>query len=78
MDDTKIEKVCNGKTPTNVTEICKFLGFTGYYHYFIKDYLKIAQPLLQLTHLTNPWSWKQEEQTTFETLQKAMIDKPVL
>jgi hypothetical protein len=78
MDDTKVEKVCNWRTPTNVTEICKFLGFTGYYCYFIKDYSKIARPLLQLTHLQTPWSWNQEEQAAFETLQTAMINKPVL
>jgi hypothetical protein len=59
-------------------EVRKFLGFTGYYCYFIKDYSKIARPLLQLTHLTTPWSWQQEEQAAFETLHKAMMDKPVL
>jgi RNase H-like domain found in reverse transcriptase/Integrase zinc binding domain/Chromo (CHRromatin Organisation MOdifier) domain len=78
MDDTKVEKVRNWQTPMNVTEICKFLGFTGYYHYFIKDYSKIARPLLQLMHLTTPWSWNQEEQTVFETLWNTMTDKPVL
>jgi hypothetical protein len=54
MDDMKVERVHNWKVPTNVTEVCKFLGFTGYYRYFIKDYSKIACPLLQLTHLTTP------------------------
>jgi RNase H-like domain found in reverse transcriptase len=78
MDDTKVEKVCNWRPPTNVTEVRKFLGFTGYYQYFIKDYSKIARPLLQLTHLTSTWRWKEEEQTAFETLQQAMINKPVL
>jgi RNase H-like domain found in reverse transcriptase len=78
MDDTKVEKVHNWRTPTNITEVRKFLGFMGYYRYFIKDYSKITQPLLQLTHLTTPWSWQTDEQTTFETLHKAMIDKPVL
>jgi len=78
MDDTKVDKVRNWRTPTNVMEVCKFLGFTGYYCYFIKDYSKIAWPLLQLTHLTTPWSWQQEEQAAFETLHKAMMDKPVL
>jgi RNase H-like domain found in reverse transcriptase len=78
MDDTKVEKVHNWRTPTNIMEVRKFLGFTGYYRYFIKDYSKIAWPLLQLTHLMTPWSWQNEEQTAFETLCKAMIDKPVL
>jgi RNase H-like domain found in reverse transcriptase len=50
----------------------------GYYHYFIKDYSKIAQPLLQLTHSTTPWSWQTDKQTAFEMLRKAMTDKPVL
>jgi hypothetical protein len=42
MDDTKVEKVHNWRPPTNVIEVHKFLGFTGYYRYFIKDYSKIA------------------------------------
>jgi Reverse transcriptase (RNA-dependent DNA polymerase) len=42
MDDTKVDKVRHWRPPTNVTEVHKFLGFTGYYHYFIKDYSKIA------------------------------------
>jgi Reverse transcriptase (RNA-dependent DNA polymerase) len=78
MDDTKVEKVRNWRTPTNIMEVQKFLGFTGYYRYFIKDYSMITRPLLQLTHLMTPWSWQIEEQTAFETLHKAMIDKPVL
>jgi hypothetical protein len=42
MDDTKVDKVCNWRIPMNVIEVHKFLGFTGYYCYFIKDYSKIA------------------------------------
>jgi hypothetical protein len=78
MDDTKVEKVCNWRPPTNVTEVRKFLGFTGYYCYFIKDYSKIAWPLLQLTHLMSTWHWDEDEQTAFETLCQVMINKPVL
>jgi RNase H-like domain found in reverse transcriptase len=29
-------------------------------------------------HLTTPWCWKQGEQKAFETIHKAMTDKPVL
>jgi RNase H-like domain found in reverse transcriptase/Reverse transcriptase (RNA-dependent DNA polymerase) len=78
MDDTKVEKVRNWKPPTNVTEVCKFLGFTGYYRYFIKDYSKIAQPLLQLTHLRTTWHWGEDKHAAFKTLCQAMISKPVL
>jgi hypothetical protein len=78
MDDIKVDKVHHWRPPTNVTEVRKFLGFTGYYRYFIKDYSKIACPLLQLTHLTTPWTWGESEREAFETLWKAMINKPVL
>jgi hypothetical protein len=61
MDNTKVEKVRNWRPPMNVTEVRKFLGFTGYYRYFIRDYLKIAQPLLQLTHLTSTWHWNEDK-----------------
>jgi RNase H-like domain found in reverse transcriptase/Reverse transcriptase (RNA-dependent DNA polymerase) len=78
MDNTKVEKVRNWRPPTNVTEVRKFLGFTGYYQYFIKDYSKMARPLLQLTHLMSTWHWNEDKQTAFETLQQAIINKLVL
>jgi Reverse transcriptase (RNA-dependent DNA polymerase) len=68
MDDVKVEKVHKWLPPSNVTEAGKFLGFTGYYHYFIKDYSRIAKPLLLLTHNATPWQWNDEQQQAFETL----------
>ena len=78
MDDTKIAKVKNWMTPHNMTEVHKFLGFTGYYHYFIQDYSKKARPLLFLTHNTTPWHWGHDQQSAFEILCNAMCKKPVL
>src|SRR6267142_1881421 len=48
MDDTKIEKVKKWIPPHNVREVCKFLGFTGYYRYFIQDYSNISKKKLAL------------------------------
>jgi RNase H-like domain found in reverse transcriptase/Reverse transcriptase (RNA-dependent DNA polymerase) len=78
MDDVKVEKVHKWLPPSNVTEVCKFLGFTGYYRYFIKDYSKIAKPLLLLTHNTTPWQWNDEQQQAFKTLRELMCQQPVL
>ena len=55
MEDSKVEKVANWKSPTDICGVWEFLGFTGYYQQFIKDYSKIAQPLLDLTKTTTPW-----------------------
>ncbi len=42
MEEAKVERVKNWKPPQNVTEVRRFLGFTGYYRYFIKGYSQIA------------------------------------
>jgi hypothetical protein len=62
MYDVKVKKVHKWLAPTNITEVHKFLGFTSYYRYFIKDYSKIAKPLLLLTHNSTPWHWEDEQQ----------------
>jgi hypothetical protein len=78
MDDVKVEKVHKWLPPSNVTEVRKFLGFTGYYRYFIKDYSKIAKPLLLLTYNTTPWHWNDEQQQAFKKLRDSMCQQPVL
>jgi hypothetical protein len=78
MDNVKVEKVHKWLPPSNVTEVRKFLGFTGYYRYFIKDYSRIVKPLLLLTHNATPWQWNDKQQRAFEMLQNLMCQQPVL
>src|SRR6267142_2369267 len=52
MDPKKLRGVADWVKPTNPTEIHKFLGFTGYYRYFVPNYSKITRPLLDLTNKT--------------------------
>src|SRR6266700_2226653 len=54
MDPEKVKGVANWQTPCTPTEVQQFLGFTGYYRYFIPNYSKIARPLLDLTKKTTP------------------------
>ncbi|GKB30735.1 hypothetical protein Tco_0870136 [Tanacetum coccineum] len=49
VDPTKIEAVKNWTSPTTPIEIHQFLGLAGYYQRFIKDFLKIAKSLTELT-----------------------------
>ena len=78
MDDKKIEKVQNWPVPTNITEVRKFLGFTGYYRYFIQNYSSIAGPLLDLTQKATPWHWEDRQQNASTALCLQMCGKPVL
>ena len=42
MDPSKLDSVRQWKPPQNPMEVRQFLGFTGYYHYFVPNYSKIT------------------------------------
>jgi Reverse transcriptase (RNA-dependent DNA polymerase) len=78
MDPKKLKGVADWPKPKNPTDIQKFLGSTGYYHYFIPNYSKIAQLLLNLTSKHIQWNWTQAQQRAFEELKTQMCCSPVL
>ena len=70
--------------PTNVTEVRTFLGFTNYYHRFIKKYAQIARPLYKLILGENASKkqklikWNQECQYAFDRLKELCTNTPIL
>ena len=78
MDPKKIQGVADWSPPTTITEVRQFLGFIGYYRYFIPNYSKVARPLLDLTKKTTPWHWDEPQFKAFEMLKTLMCRKPIL
>ena len=78
MDPKKLQAVLNYPTPQNVTDVRAFLGFTGYYRYFVKNYSAIVRPLLALTRKSTTFHWGKEEQAAFDKIRTIMCQAPVL
>nr|GEU62348.1 reverse transcriptase domain-containing protein [Tanacetum cinerariifolium] len=74
----KIEAVKNWAFPTTPTEIRQFLGFTGYYHRFIKDFSKIAKSLTILTQKDKKFVWGEDQEMAFQILKLKLCEAPIL
>ena len=61
-DPDKITKVKNWPIPCNSEEVRQFLGFAGYYRKFIKDFTKIARPLIDVMAV-----WKKSRNPKLKT-----------
>ena len=78
MDPAKTKGIADWKTPQNLKDVRTFLGFTGFYRYFIPNYSKIARPLIKLTKKEVPFHWGKTQFKAFETLKTLMCRHSVL
>lgn len=88
-DPDKIEKVEHWPIPTNPEQVRQFLGFAGYYRKFIKNFSKIARPLIDIMAVGKKargkqrvpppsWNWGKEQDKAFSTLKERLTTAPIL
>ncbi len=77
---SKIEAIKYIPVPKTVKEVRNFLGLSGYYRRFIKDYATISAPLTKLT--TKPsnqqFNWSADCEHAFTILKTCLCNSPVL
>nr|KYP33690.1 Retrovirus-related Pol polyprotein from transposon 297 family [Cajanus cajan] len=76
MDPQKIDSILQWPLPKSVKALRGFLGLTGYYRRFIRDYGKIARPLTELLKKGN-FDWVEQSTVAFKQLQRAVTEAPV-
>jgi len=64
--------------PKKVKDVRSFIGLTSYYRKYIKNFAKIAGPLIDLTKKENKFSWGENQNNAFNTLKNLIITAPVL
>ncbi|GKC30346.1 putative reverse transcriptase domain-containing protein, partial [Tanacetum coccineum] len=78
VDPAKIKAVKNWAPPTTPTEVRQFLELTGYYRRFIKDFLKIAKSLTELTQKNKKYIWGENQESAFQVLKQKLCEAPIL
>lgn len=67
----------NWPRPTTIKALKGFLGLTGYYRRFVKDYEKISKPITDLLK-KDAFTWNTEADAAFTLLKTVMTTTPVL
>ena len=78
--EIKVAAISEYPRPLTKTDIRSFLGLTGYYQHYIRNFSEIASPLTDSLRKNEPVrvAWNEEKEKSFVTLKQALIDKPLL
>jgi len=77
LDPEKITAVLNWPVPNSLTTLRGFLGLTGFYRRFVRNYATIAAPLTDLLKVTK-FKWNIQAAEAFTKLKEAMTSTSIL
>ena len=75
---SKTQAIQQMQPQTTPKQVQAFLGLVQYYRKFIKNFAKIAKPLILLTRQQVKLDWTPSHHTAFLTLKEAIIQAPIL
>ncbi|KIO11678.1 hypothetical protein M404DRAFT_78782, partial [Pisolithus tinctorius Marx 270] len=77
-EESKVQKICDWPECRNLTQVCGFLGVCGVLCIFIKDFAKIAWPLVALTRKDVPFTWDEPQRAAMQRLKDEIVKSPAL
>jgi hypothetical protein len=74
MDDHKVKEILDWEPPRSIPALRSFLGLTSYSRKFIKNFAKIATPLINLLKKSSgTYEWDEMCNEAFETLKGILV-----
>ena len=77
-EESKVQKVRDWPECQNISQVRGFLGTCGVLRMFIKDFSKIARPLINLTRKDVPFEFGTDQQVAMQRLKDAVMNSPAL
>ena len=77
-DPSNVDKFVNWPTPEIPKQVKQFVATASYYRHFVRNFAKIARPLIELTKLGKEFIWTVNCQNAFTFLKVALTSPPVM
>jgi transposase InsO family protein len=77
-DPTKVAAIVNMPTPSNVTELRRFMGMVNQLGKFTSDIAELSKPLRELLSKKSTWLWGPSQVSAFQKLKTALTTPTVL
>ena len=74
----KLDAIRKVPTPTNVADVCRFLGMANQFSKFSPKLADMTQPLCELLIKDNDWVWEEPQREVFQSIKDALMSSPVL
>ena len=78
IDPEKTKAIREYPKPKTIEQLRRFIGIASWYRRFIKDFAKIAEPLIKLTRKAEKFLLTQDQEKAFEKLKELLLGAPML
>jgi hypothetical protein len=78
VDPAKVKGIMECPVPTNVPEVCSFMGLARYYQQFVKGFSKIANLTMELQKKNKKFVWNEKCAEEFWRLKEILTTTPII
>ena len=78
IDPAKVEAITKMEKPQDVSGVQRFIGMVKYLAKFLPRLSEVCEPLRCLTYKDAPWEWGETHDKTFQDIQRAICEVPLL